>query len=37
MSQKNMNESEALRAAQLEQIDQSLGHPGIWSSFIVIQ
>ena len=37
MSQKNMNESEALRAAQLEQIDQSLGHPGIWSSFIVIK
>ena len=33
----NMNESEALRAAQLEQIKQPLGHPGIWSSFIVIR
>jgi CHAT domain-containing protein/Tfp pilus assembly protein PilF len=29
--------NEALRAAQLKQIGQSLGHPGIWSSFILIE
>ena len=33
----NLNESEALRAAQLEQIEQPLGHPGIWSGFIVVR
>ena len=33
----NLNESQALRAAQLEQIEQTLGHPGNWSSFIVIE
>jgi CHAT domain-containing protein len=36
LSQESLNESQALRAAQLEQIEQPLGHPGIWSSFIVI-
>jgi CHAT domain-containing protein len=29
--------NEALRSAQLKQIAQSLGHPGIWSSFILIE
>jgi CHAT domain-containing protein len=29
--------SEALRAVQLKQIGQPLGHPGIWSSFIAIE
>lgn len=37
LAQENLNESEALRAAQLEQIDLPLGHPGIWSSFVVIK
>ncbi|NJL50977.1 MAG: CHAT domain-containing protein [Hydrococcus sp. SU_1_0] len=37
LSQESLNESEALRAAQLEQIEQPLGHPGIWSSFLVIE
>ena len=37
LSQDNINESEALRAAQLEQIDRILGHPATWSSFMVIK
>lgn len=37
LSQESLNESFALRAAQLEQISQPLGHPGIWSSFVVIE
>ena len=37
LSQANFNEAEALRNAQIEQINQTLGHPGIWSSFIVIK
>ncbi len=36
LSKESLNESFALRSAQLEQISQPLGHPGIWSSFIVI-
>jgi CHAT domain-containing protein/tetratricopeptide (TPR) repeat protein len=35
-SLRSQSVNEALRAAQLKQIGQSLGHPGTWSSFIVI-
>ena len=37
LSQDGVNESQALRAAQLEQIGQILGHPATWSSFMVIK
>ena len=37
LSQDSLNESEALRAAQLEQVDKLFGHPGNWSSFMVIR
>ena len=37
LSQDDLDESTALRAAQLEQIEQPLGHPGVWSSFVVIR
>ena len=37
LSQDSLSESEALREAQLGQIEQIFGHPATWSSFMVIR